>query len=88
MVCAQGETAKGDWPEEAVETMAGVVREAEAACDQEQLEITQQVPIGVPTVTPHRRLSAARVLRLIVCWCSGSTSAAPLSAIAIGPVTL
>ena len=32
--------------------MAGVVREAEAACDQEQLEITQQVPTGVPTVTP------------------------------------
>ena len=30
-----------------------------------------------PAVTPHRRLSAARVLRLIVCWCSGSTSAAP-----------
>ena len=32
--------------------MAGVVREAEAACDQEQLEITQQVPTGVPAVIP------------------------------------
>ena len=63
-VCPQGETAKGDWPEEAVETMAGVVREAEAACDQEQLEITQQVPTPPPS---HRCLSAARVLRLMVC---------------------
>ena len=85
MVCPQGETAKGDWPEEAVETMAGVVREAEAACDQEQLEITQQVPTVVPTVTPHvcGSCSAAHcllVFRIHICRI--------ISVIAIGPVTL
>lgn len=51
-VMLSGETAKGDWPKETVETMTGIVREAEAVQDAEQLHQVQQLlmPVGASSL--------------------------------------